>query len=260
MASEAATTSSVAHSRPSLERSESMVVTLGQIDYDRYAKKQSQQQRSSHLNASMLGRKTSDDGENMFYGCERFVVHPHSDLRLAWDVTSFSLLSFNMVTVPFSLCFDVFSQCPEPLWFFEAFVDWFFVADIVFNFFTGVFVDTIADNVKNGSKHAAQTTAGAVSSAPLVIAKQYVQSWFFIDVIASAPIDFFMSLSLNGCEAGSSDLQGSELGALKLLRALRLAKLLKLLRLLRISGARARACTRVHTVWDPSPPPTVVQR
>jgi len=138
--------------------------------------------------------------------------------------------------VPFSLCFDVFSQCPEPLWFFEAFVDWFFVADIVFNFFTGVFVDTIADNVKNGSKHAAQTTAGAVSSAPLVIAKQYVQSWFFIDVIASAPIDFFMSLSLNGCEAGSSDLQGSELGALKLLRALRLAKLLKLLRLLRISG------------------------
>ncbi|KAL1515622.1 hypothetical protein AB1Y20_002241 [Prymnesium parvum] len=184
------------------------MVVLDPVDDDRFTRK--------------LERRTSVvvRADHSATGCARCVVHPHSDLRLAWDLVSALFLLYNMVVVPFRLCFDSFSECPQAAWLFEAVVDWFFVADVVLNFRTGIFL---------------HGDSGAVSTSCREIARKYARTWLSIDVASSVPLDFIVSLSFNGCGGGGTNTSGEEFDALKLLRGLRLAKLLKLLRLLRLS-------------------------
>lgn len=71
-------------------------------------------------------------------GLACLVMHPHWHCRVAWDVLSTVFLLYNIVIVPFRLCFDSGARCPNPVWFFEAMIDWFFVLDIFVNLTTGV--------------------------------------------------------------------------------------------------------------------------
>ena len=73
-------------------------------------------------------------------GIARLVLHPHSRCRVAWDGVSTIFLLYNLVIVPFRLCFDSCARCPNPVWVFEAVIDWFFVLDIFVNCLTGVFL------------------------------------------------------------------------------------------------------------------------
>ncbi len=205
------------------ERRATSTVFLEPLDFDRFSNKL-KGGVSGVLAAGSTARKTSEAAMARAPAtCEFWVIHPHSDKRLAWDMLSFVLLIYNLVVVPFSLCFDVSTSCPESLWFFEAFVDWFFVADIVLNFFTGVFEDEYAQ--------------GAVSTDLCVIANRYARTWLLIDVAASLPLEFIVSLSVSGCNAGAqSEDAGANLDMLKLLRGLRMVKLLKLLRLLKLTS------------------------
>jgi hypothetical protein len=75
-------------------------------------------------------------------GIARLVLHPHWRCRVAWDGVSTVFLLYNIVIVPFRLCFDRCARCPNPVWLFEAMVDWFFVLDIFVNFLTGVVCHT----------------------------------------------------------------------------------------------------------------------
>ena len=76
-----------------------------------------------------------------------------------------------------------------------------------------------------------------------VIARRYARSWLLIDLVSTAPgpVDFFLSLQLDGCsDSGSAfsaatDEDSGSGSALKLMRALKVAKLIKLTRLLRLN-------------------------
>lgn len=132
-----------------------------------------------------------------------------------------ALLLYNAIVIPLRICFDVSDYCPSGIWLWEAFADWFFVADLVLNFFTGVVVP-------GGD--------GTASSSPAVIARHYLRSWFVVDLISSVPLDFFITTQASGCAGQPVDASsGGGLDVLKLVRMLRLIKLFKLFRLLKIS-------------------------
>ena len=40
------------------------------------------------------------------------VVHPNSPAKVAWDIISVLALLYNIVVVPYRICFDINSYCP----------------------------------------------------------------------------------------------------------------------------------------------------
>ena len=96
-------------------------------------------------------------------------------------------------------------------------IDWFFVLDIVLNFFTGVDV------------------GGSVHTDQKYIVRHYLQTWFVIDFASSLPLDFVISLAFDGCPP-DENVNSDNISYLKLIRILRLTKLLKLLRLLKLNS------------------------
>lgn len=71
-----------------------------------------------------------------------YVVHPHSLVRVWWDIISMAFLLFNAAVVPLQLCFiDSIPRCPSAFWAFTSVVDWFFALDLVLNCFTIVILE-----------------------------------------------------------------------------------------------------------------------
>lgn len=101
-------------------------------------------------------------------------------------------------------------------------IDFLFMADMVFNFFTGYFNDS-----------------GLYVDRLPTIASTYLRSWFFLDFVSSVPFDFFVGLALSG---GTNTLR-----SFQLIRILRLIRLLKLFRLVRLS----RYMTKVSVLSCP---------
>lgn len=158
------------------------------------------------------------------------VVHPNSPAKVAWDIISVLALLYNIVVVPYRICFDINSYCPQGLWILESTIDWIFVCDIMLNFVTA-YEDPATGN------HITDLRS---------ISRHYATTWMPIDVCSSVPIDFFMSLAVDGCRfdatrgtanatPSAADEEG-DLGGLRLLRVLRLVKLLKLIRILKLSA------------------------
>jgi len=148
-------------------------------------------------------------------------LHPHSRFKVGWDIVSMVFLMYNVVIVPWRLCFSVFTWCPDPLWFFEAFIDIFFLFDMALQFVTAEFY--------SGGD------SGLLEEDLRKLAVRYLKTWFFTDLVSSLPIDMITSLLYSPClgEDGSQDNEG--ISALKMVRILRMAKLLKLFRLLRVN-------------------------
>lgn len=126
------------------------------------------------------------------------VIHPESSPRLAWDVTMLGLVLFFGFMVPFRLGFDVELSSAEES--FELAADVLFMVDLVANFRTAFTLD------------------GILVTDGMAMARQYFFSWFWIDVIASFPIGWFV-------DSG---------GINKVLRMLRLFKLFRMLRLIKL--------------------------
>ena len=147
------------------------------------------------------------------------VLHPHSRFKICWDIISTLALIYNIVVVPYRIAFDSHVYCPNSVWILEAVIDWFFVADILLHFFTGYI-----------------SSSGSIVTSYRAIAVNYAKTWMLVDVASSAPIDFFMSLALDGCVGKPAATDGGQVSALKLMCILRLVKLFKLLRLLKLSS------------------------
>eukprot|EP00966_Prymnesium_polylepis_P199283 4617524-Prymnesium_polylepis.2 len=152
-------------------------------------------------------------------------MHPYSPTRLLWDTSAMVFLLYNAAIIPFRLCFNVTDYCPSPIWFFESFVDWFFVLDIGINFLTAVVHDEGPE------------VPGGADGRLGVIASTYARGWLTTDCVSSLPLDFFFSLSANQCQPGTVSDENAAGGVeiLKLARIIRLTKLVKLLRLIKLS-------------------------
>ncbi|EDO34316.1 predicted protein, partial [Nematostella vectensis] len=164
------------------------------------------------MNMKVFGSKRAMKDEQLRYSRAGWVIHPTSIFRLYWDMWVLLLLLINLFALPVLISF--FADNVSARWIaFNAVSDTAFLLDILLNFRTGVLV--------HGSPN-------KFILDPKIIAKRYLKTWFFIDLISSLPIDYIV-------EAATQSSTKSLIGATRTLKLLRFAKLLGLLKLLRLS-------------------------
>ncbi|XP_060536412.1 potassium/sodium hyperpolarization-activated cyclic nucleotide-gated channel 3 isoform X2 [Cylas formicarius] len=145
-----------------------------------------------------------------------WVIHPCSSFRFYWDLCMLLLLVANLIILPVAISF--FNDDLSTRWIaFNCLSDTIFLIDIVVNFRTGIMQ---------------QDNAEQVILDPKLIARHYLRTWFFLDLISSIPLDYIFLIFNQFQEYGDSF---QILHAGRALRILRLAKLLSLVRLLRLS-------------------------
>ncbi|XP_070506684.1 uncharacterized protein Ih isoform X4 [Chironomus tepperi] len=151
-----------------------------------------------------------------------WVIHPCSSFRFYWDLCMLLLLVANLIILPVAISF--FNDDLSTRWIaFNCLSDTIFLVDIVVNFRTGIMQ---------------QDNAEQVILDPKLIAKHYLKTWFFLDLISSIPLDYIFLIFNQQIQAALiTDFSDSFqiLHAGRALRILRLAKLLSLVRLLRLS-------------------------
>lgn len=128
-------------------------------------------------------------------------IAPNERFRLLWDAFLMALLLIDMVLLPLQLSFSVWEDKKQ----FEFGNDAVFFLDILLNF------------------HTAYYHKGELVNDHKKIAKNYLKTWFFVDILSSFPyglIDYFYS-------------DTNTLAGAKLLRLFRILRLLKVLRALR---------------------------
>ncbi|XP_031329262.1 potassium/sodium hyperpolarization-activated cyclic nucleotide-gated channel 2 isoform X1 [Photinus pyralis] len=126
------------------------------------------------------------------------------------------LLVANLIILPVAISF--FNDDLSMRWIaFNCLSDTIFLIDIVVNFRTGIMQ---------------QDNAEQVILDPKLIARHYLRTWFFLDLISSIPLDYIFLIFNQFQDFGESF---QILHAGRALRILRLAKLLSLVRLLRLS-------------------------
>jgi len=115
------------------------------------------------------------------------VLHPHSKTRYNWDMTTLVMMAWVVMDVPFSVAFNV-ENPPNNGWNWHRVcgtaVDAFFMCDVVLNFNTGI-----------------ELANGSVSMRRVDIAKAYLKSWFWVDIMSGFPLD----LVVNGGQANHNN-------------------------------------------------------
>ena len=179
---------------------------------------------------------------------QRCVLHPESSFRYMWDIVSIFLVFWIVLTLPPRLAFVSASNVHMVR--FDFVIDLFFMVDIVLNFRTAYMVDE------------------ELVDEPRLIARNYLRSWFVLDLCSTVPFEWIV---LGPCGECSMDIVGEGATAVdngnlaQLSTMLRVFKILKLLRLLRLGrlvrfiGA-FRSWLADHASWINAnlvrPPPT----
>ena len=142
--------------------------------------------RSIRKERKLLNRQTKQSvsftpGSNSNSKC---VLLPHGDTRSYWDLYISILLIYVGTFVPYRVSF--MGDLEGIMAGVEIFVDVSFGIDIILNFFTGY-----------------ETREGRVEIRYKKIAKQYLRTYFVLDLIATVPVDrvlelFFDDWSTNG--------------------------------------------------------------
>ncbi|ETO21443.1 potassium/sodium hyperpolarization-activated cyclic nucleotide-gated channel 3 [Reticulomyxa filosa] len=139
-----------------------------------------------------------------------FVIHPETLWRSYWDLFVLLLVCYNAVVVPVNLVFD---SSPFNIFALELLFNAFFMVDIGLQFFTTF-------------KYDKGPMIGRVEMSHPVIIKQYLRTWFIIDLMASLPIDLVVTWSTSS--------NASVTSFNYLLRLLRGFKFMRILRMSRI--------------------------
>ena len=170
------------------------------------------------------------------------LLNPRGKIMQYWDFFTLSALFYTATVTPYEVCmmwaepkfYNPTSTWLTPLFIVNWFVNVVFMVDICFNFFLP-YREPIA---KGG---------GMVKNHRL-IAKNYLCSWFPLDIISVVPVDNIMMA------IDTTQIKGaSMLAAIRLLRLLRLIKLARILRASRIFSRwriPSRSRTRSRTSSD----------
>jgi hypothetical protein len=135
------------------------------------------------------------------------MLFPNNKYKHVWDLWVVFLLIYTALIVPYKVCFE--DDTSDGQFIFDLIVDFSFMIDIVMTFFT------------------AYEERGVLVVSRTHIAKNYLKSWFVIDIVTTIP--FSMIEKLNTDVGAASDSK-----ALRLARIPRLYRLLRIFRLLRI--------------------------
>ncbi|SPQ97074.1 unnamed protein product (mitochondrion) [Plasmodiophora brassicae] len=156
---------------------------------------------------------TAIEEENVSKKKRRFLLLPTDPIRTRFDFLMMFLVLYFAVTTPMNLAFDLGLDSSIVV---ELVMDSLFVIDIISNFFT-------AFTIVRGRR------AGQLETRRSEIAKQYMKAWFWLDLVATVPIDLIIPL----VDPSSSATTGAQFN--KLIRLLRGFKLMRVLRMSRIA-------------------------
>ncbi|KAK4472697.1 hypothetical protein MN116_002698 [Schistosoma mekongi] len=135
------------------------------------------------------------------------------EVRFYWDLIMLLLLIANLIILPVAISF--FNDDLSIHWIvFNCVSDTVFLIDIGVNFRTGIIKNNFADEIMLNPKE---------------IARQYLKTWFLLDLLSSLPLDYIY-LILHDNENFTQFVHAG-----RALRFLRFVKLLSLIRLLRLS-------------------------
>jgi len=95
------------------------------------------------------------------------VIYPDSTSKGIWDLICLVFIIYQSILVPFRLCFE--EEAYGAVYIFENIIDFSFMTDIVISFNTGFY------------------KKGYLVMKRKEIIKNYLFSWFFLDLIASFP-------------------------------------------------------------------------
>lgn len=136
---------------------------------------------------------------------------PDSNFSGLWDICQLFLLLYVSFTVPFRTCFGMEPELWSFPFFFDMFVDIYFLVDLVMNFRTAFF-----------------DHSGIRVVDTRLITRNYLTGWFAIDFCSCLPVGY-IGLGQEESEGG-----GSGFKAAKVLRLFRLGKMLRLAKVLKI--------------------------
>jgi hypothetical protein len=106
---------------------------------------------------------------------EHGITHPNSGFRKKWDLTQVLFLAYVAVSVPYRIGFEHDTQ-PFQFWFIvDVIVDVYFVYDIKMSFTTAYVDDHNEFQFELG-----------------VIRRNYLRTWFIIDVLGCLPINYVL--------------------------------------------------------------------
>ena len=142
----------------------------------------------------------TEDSERDFEGLSTIarrkrIILPTSTFRGFWDWFIIVLVLYNAVSIPLEIGFETSTPLAQQV--VDVVVDVFFITDIMINFRTAYHKDD-----------------GELQLDARAISINYARGWFFLDLVASLPIDWFLPNS-----AG--------IGVAKIPRLLRLFRLMK---------------------------------
>lgn len=135
-------------------------------------------------------------------------INPHGRFKICWDFLSMIFIFYDLVNVPFVICFDVPSN--PTIFIFDALKDVFFMIDVCLNFKTGYIDD------------------GYLITDSTLIRKRYLKSWFLVDLLTSLPISLFVDLAFD------NEFEGSSVRAFRLLKFLRFVRLARVFKAIRL--------------------------
>ena len=101
------------------------------------------------------------------------LILPGTTFSIIWTFVVLGLLLYTAIVTPFSIAF--IDNPPLGFIIFEIIIDFLFMTDIIINFFTPYYSKGVL--IKDKAK----------------IAKNYIKSWFFIDLIACIPFNLISS-------------------------------------------------------------------
>jgi len=142
---------------------------------------------------------------------KRLLFHPESYGMLIWDLLLISLIIYQAFAIPYIVCFDV--TISGALGYFEFITNVVFMCDVGVNFNTAYFAK------------------GAFVTNRRLIARHYMQFWFWADALSTFPYSwmfgtFFSEDSENNKTASS---------ATKIIKLIRIFRFLRILRLIRLA-------------------------
>uniref|UniRef100_A0A7S0EIX8 Cyclic nucleotide-binding domain-containing protein n=1 Tax=Hanusia phi TaxID=3032 RepID=A0A7S0EIX8_9CRYP len=145
----------------------------------------------------------------------KYIFLPDGKFRVFWDVVTMTLLLYTLFEIPFHLAFltDDTNCALNALGACNLVVDLIFCSDMVVSFNTAYMI------APKGEEELVDDHG--------LIAKHYLQSWFFVDLLSSIPFDRILCLILNGQQ------NLSFVRTLKTVRFIKLARLLRFMRVLK---------------------------
>ena len=138
-------------------------------------------------------------------------LHPYGKARVLWDQASCAVLSYDMVTLPVILAWDVPVTGVLSQIALAIFIFW--ILDLLLNFFTGVCRD------------------GVISLDMRKAVIGYLRGWFFVDFV----ILVCNALSLFYDQSGADGTNTTGVALLRFAKAIRILRIASIMRVLRIN-------------------------